>query len=429
MRALLFSIPWPPGRRWLLGVALGLVMLAPGSQPGTARSAHRPLGYLGRGSWSWFGAPHAVAVKGQYNEIYIGWIDWRGNITIAAYDPQYGVIQEHVIGTLFHDDHSAPSIFVEPDQRLTAFWSAHNGSRMFYRTTVRPQDITAWGPLEHVPANTHGNLGFTYPSPVMLSAEQDELYLFWRGGYWGTAYATRSLSGTWNPARKLIAVKGERPYVKVDSNGVDTIALAFSNGHPRNALTSVYFAEYRAGSLWTAAGRRIASLADAPISPNQADIVYNGGATRVASWVWDVALEGRRPVIVYATFPSNNNHAYWYARWNGRRWVSHFLTFAGPSISPTSIEYEYSGGMALDHSDPSVVYLSRHVADGWEIERWATSNGGYSWRHRVVAPSSGTENVRPVVPSGSSGGPMRLLWLRGDYHSYTRYRTSIAYLR
>jgi hypothetical protein len=33
------------------------------------------------------------------------------------------------------------------------------------------------------------------------------------------------------------------------------------------------------------------------------------------------------------------------------------------------------------------------------------------------------------VPRGWDRGPMSLLWLRGDYGSYTTYRTSVDYLR
>jgi hypothetical protein len=102
------------------------------------------------------------------------------------------------------------------------------------------------------------------------------------------------------------------------------------------------------------------------------------------------------------------------------------MTFAGGSISPTTIEYEYSGGITLDHSDPGIVYLSRETAGGWDIERWVTHDGGDTWSHRVVVPSDGLDNVRPVVPRG--GGPIQVLFLRGDYRSYTTYRTSIAFL-
>ncbi len=382
------------------------------------------------GSWSWFGDPRAVQVDGQFKETFVGWIDWAGQVTIGAYDPRFGVLRTYVVGVIFHDDHSAPSILVEPDKRLTVFWSGHDGSEMDYRTTLRPEDITAWTAVQHFQQGIPGSDGFTYPNPVLLPDEGNTLYLFWRGADWSADYATRTLSGRWSPAHELIRQPGQRPYVKVDGNGGNTIALAFTNGHPRNLMTSVYYAALRGGALWTAGGRRIARLGHGPIAPSRAQLVYNAQATKIGSWVWDVALPpGGRPVIVYATFPTNRNHRYWYARFNGRRWVSHFLTSAGGTISPGTIEYEYSGGITLDHANPSIVYLSRQVKGGWQIERWSTSNGGYGWRHRTVVPAGRTDNIRPVVPRGWSGGPMGLVWLRGDYRTYTTYRTSVAFFR
>jgi len=61
-------------------------------------------------------------------------------------------------------------------------------------------------------------------------------------------------------------VPGERPYLKVATNGSDEIGLAFTNAHPRDTLTSVYYAAYRHGSLWTAGGRRIADVGCGPIA-------------------------------------------------------------------------------------------------------------------------------------------------------------------
>lgn len=403
---------------------------AVGSSDPTEVSPAGLIGTWGPGSWCWFGDPRAVSVPAPHAETFVGWIDWIGGIHVGAFDRSLGVTQQQTIAYIYHDDHSSPSILVEPDKRLTVFWSAHNGRTMNYRTTLRPEDISEWGPVEHVLASIPGRLGFTYPNPVLLPAEHNTLYLFWRGANWSADYATRTPSGQWSPAHQLIRIRKERPYLKVDDNVRNTIALAFTDGHPRNVLTSIYYAAYRAGWLWTAGGRRIARMGRGPISPDQADRVYDAKATGVPSWVWDVALASDgQPVIVYATFPSRSNGVYWYARFTGRRWVSHFLVNAGPSISPTTIEYEYSGGITLDHSDPSIVYLSRKVGPSFQIERWVTSDGGTRWRHRVVVSGGAIDNVRPVVPRGSRGGPMSLLWLRGDYINYRSYRTEIAYLR
>jgi hypothetical protein len=392
--------------------------------------ASAQVGTIAPGAWSWFGDPRAVHVGGEWGKTFVGWIDWTGDVTIGAYDPRLGLVSERGVAHIFHDDHSDPSLLVESDQRLTVFWSGHNGAQLDYRTTVRPGDITAWTSVAQIRQGIRGTDGFTYPNPVLLPAERDRLYLFWRGADWSADVATREPDGAWEPARELIRAPGQRPYVKVADNGSDAIALAFTEGHPRNVLSSIYYATYRSGSLWTAAGRWITRLTSAPIAPAQAQVVYDARAAKVPAWVWDVAF-GRdgRPVIVYATFPSHADSVYWYATFDGKRWVSHRLTDAGGSISPRTIEYEYSGGITLDHSDPRVLYLSREVTGGWEIQRWSTTDGGGRWTRRTVVPSGGTQNVRPVVPRGYRSGPMGLLWLRGDYRSYTTYRTTIAFLK
>lgn len=393
-------------------------------------SAETRIGTLGRGAWSWFADPRAVHLGGKYHETYVGYIGWNGEVTVAACHPSSGILRSYVVGYLFHDDHGSPSIVVEPDNRLTVFWSSHNGHSMYYRTTRHPADIRSWGPIRHVQSGLPGSLGFTYPDPMILHRESDKLYMFWRGADWSQNFATRTSEGHWSPARKVIVEPGQRAYLKADSDGKNTIALAFTDGHPRERVSSIYFAEYHHGSLWTAGGRWIGRITHGPVTPQRADLVYSGPAHGgISGWEWDVALDSRgRPVVVYATFPSVSNHEYWYSRFDGRRWVSHFMTFAGPSISPGTIEQQYSAGITLDHSHPSIVYLSRKVGTHFNIERWTTANGGYSWSHTTVV-SDGQDNVRPIVPRGWTRGPMGLVWLRGHYGSYTTYRTSISYLR
>ena len=410
----------------IIGASAAVPMLASGS---AARPVSRHYTAIwARGSWCWFADPRAVHVVGQYDQTFAGWIGWDGAVTVGAIDPRFGVRRSRVIGHLYHDDHSSPAILVEPDKRLTVFFSAHNGGELYYRTTLRPEDITAWGPVQHVRSLLRGGFGFTYPNPVILSGEGNKLYLFWRGARWGIDYATRTVDGRWSRARHLIAAPGERPYLKDAAIDGNKIGLAFTNGHPRERLTSVFYASYRAGELRHADGRPIEKMGRRSIRPVAADVVYDARRTGAPSWVWDVAFDrDRRPVIVYATFPSPTDHVYWYAKFNGRRWVSHLIAHAGPSISPTTIEFEYSGGMALDHANPSIVILSRKVGRTFRLERWSTPNGGVSWRHTPIV-STGSDDVRPVVPRGADpSSPLGLLWLQGNYGSYTSYRTSIAY--
>jgi hypothetical protein len=412
-------------RALLITLAIALALAVPAS----ARVAT-----LGPGSWSWFQDPRAVHVVGQFDQTYVGFIDWSGNVTIAAYDPRFGIVTRQVVGTLFHDDHSAPAILVEPDKRLTVFWSGHNGGEMDFRTSILPENVRYWGPLGRVPSTIPGvtarvSLGFTYPNPVLLTAEGNLVYFFWRGANYSQDYVTRTPDMRWSRSHELISAPGQRPYVKVASNGRDEIAFAYTNGHPRETATSVYYMAYRHGWLYNAAGRRIARMGSGPIAPQRGSPIYDERRTGVHSWVWDVALgAGGTPVVVYATFPRGGNHEYWYARWSGKRWASHPLAFAGGTISPGSIEYEYSAGITLDHSDPSVLFLSRKVHGAYEIEKWTTADGGYRWKHEVVVHGGhGVDNVRPVVPRGWTGGPMGLVWLRGHYGTYTDYRTTVSF--
>ena len=278
-----------------------------------------------------------------------------------------------------------------------------------------------------MPTNSPGPWGFTYPNPVQLSAEGNRIWLFWRGGNFNPTFSTSSDEVTWAPARTLITMPGQRPYVKVAGNGVDTIHFAFTQGHPRNVVSNIYYARYRAGSLFRANGTLIGSLANAPIAPSQADVVYNAAAHGgVKAWVHDVAYDSAgRPVVTFATFPTNSDHRYHYARWDGTRWVDREIARAGASMSVDTAEPNYSGGITLDHENPSVVYLARQVGRVFEVELWRTSNGGATWTRRAVTGSSARGNYRPISPRGQTGADLNVVWMRGGYPSFTRYQTAI----
>jgi hypothetical protein len=419
------------GGRWgfrtrLAAVALTAgALLLPAAGAGALPLREREL--TPSGGWTWFSDPRAVYHEGIHRRTYTGWVSTNGSIQVASFDHDTG---QRVITTLKArlqiDDHNNPSIIVRPDGRLLVFWSTHAGPRMWYRRSARPEDVTAWGPEVVFPTNTPGSKGYTYPNPVQLSAEGNRLYLFWRGGNFNPSFSTVSAgSSTWSRARTLISNPGQRPYVKYAGNGRDTIAMAYTETHPANVQTSIYYAAYRAGALRRADGSVISSMANLPIAPTEGEKVYDR-QTNGKAWVHDVALDADdHPVIVYATFPTNTDHRYRYARWNGSSWTDQELVAAGRSMSAAPREPNYSGGITLDHEDPSTVYLSRQVGGVFEAEVWTTPDQGATWSSQPLTSGSVRGNYRPISPRGQRGDSHDIVWMHGGYVHYTDYRTGL----
>jgi BNR repeat-containing family member/PKD domain/Concanavalin A-like lectin/glucanases superfamily len=393
-----------------------------------APSATAAIHPIGDGAWSWFGDPRAVSYSGAHTRTYAGWVDLEGDIKVSSYDQATGDRVTAVLqARLNKDDHANPSIQVRPDGRLVVYYSRHVGPSLHYRVSSNPEDVTAWEPTQRVPTNTPGIRGYTYPNPIRLEAE-DRAYLFWRGGNYNPTFSVQNDGETaWSPARTLITMPGERPYVKYDSSGGDTIHVAYTNAHPNEfGDVNIYYARVRGGKIERAGGEQIGSLDD-PIAPAEGNLVYDGVEQ---AWVHDVAADALgRPVIVFASFPTAADHRYHYARWTGSAWDVHQITPAGGTFREDGGSPYYSGGLTLDHEDPSHVYLSRQVGAGeWQVETWTTSDGGTSWSSQAV--TSAGKNVRPVSPRGmtATDGDMSVLWMSGGYPSYVSYDTAIQTL-
>src|SRR3954452_21075138 len=327
-------------------LAVALLAAAP-----TARAMDAPI--APDAAWCWFQDPRAVYDHGR---TFTGYVTAAGDIGVASYDHGSNELRRSVIARGFQrDDHAAPALQVLSDGRVMAIWSAHSGRQMYVRVTKRPGDVFGWTDTRVIGSNAPGFDTYTYANPVRVGRS---IYVFWRAeaGSSAAGQAAYSVSDdgseTWAPGRVLLYNAGQRPYVKYDARG-DTIHVAYTEGHPNATQTGIRYAAFRDGRLYRADGSLIG---DAPVSAARGERVYGGSAR---AWVWDVASDSEgRPVIVYATFPSRADHRYRYARWNGTRWIDVELTRAGGSIDESGREAQYSGGMSLDHGDPSTVYLS-----------------------------------------------------------------------
>ncbi|MBI9016182.1 MAG: DUF4861 family protein [Phycisphaerae bacterium] len=386
------------------------------------------------GAWCWFGDPRAVFYQGKHKKTYSGWVNKSGDIQVGSYDHDS---QEMHITTLHakyqRDDHDDPAIHFMPDGRLMIFYSQHGGPDMKMRISKKPEDISEFDTEKNMPFD-RARFGICYPNPQRLSDENGRIYMFWRGIDWNPTFSFTDDNGKiWAKNQKLVNSPNARPYTKVDGNGKDKIGIAFTDGHPRNeAKNSIFYMQYKAGALYKADGSKIADLKDCPIERRQADVVYDGTKTNVRAWIWDVAHDEQGyPVLVYAVLPAENDHRYYYSRWDGGKWNTTELYKAGKWFPKTpqgkrEPEPHYSGGIILDHDNPSIVYLSRPVNDVFEIEKWTTADNGKTWDSQAITANSKNDNVRPfAIRNHPAKGPT-VMWMNNNhYQHYMTFDSSI----
>lgn len=393
------------------------------------------------GAWCWFSDPRAIYVD---DKMFGGFVDKEGSIWAFCYDPSTCQSKQYkLFNKLDYDDHANPSIMALSDQRLVLFFSAHGGTKnspIYYAVSKYPSDISSWEEVQEINPEMEGSLGVCYTNPVMLSDENNRVYLFFRGrDFKPTCIYTDDLK-TWSQPINLVRNdpgygQGGRPYTKITTNHKDKIFFAFTDAHPRDRATnSIYFMMYKNGKICKADGTVVSETLGS-IIPSQVDKVYDATRTFDKAWIWDIAFdESERPILVYARFSDRDNkHSYWYARWNGIKWENHKITDAGQWFQRTEYvkekpEYEcnYSGGVYLDHENPNILYTSRPINDRFEIEKWTFTGGKQKWITEAITYQSEKDNVRPFVVRNHRGSQPSVLWMYNyKYPGFKAYDCAI----
>lgn len=403
------------------------------------------------GAWCWFSDPRAVCLN---DYVYSGWVASDGSIVVSSYHTKTGETKEANLYPKFEiDDHANPSFLILPDNRIMVFFTAHSNMNLgdkkpaiWYTISKNPEDISSWEELQTQTSNTKGWRAFCYTNPIMLSEENNRIYLFWRGGDSKPTFCYTDNQGkSWSEVFTLLSSSDNvtnRPYMKVASNGKDEIHFAFTDGHPRNEpLNSIYYLKYKAGNFYKANGTLIGNMQSLPVAHEECDVVYNAPneykktAFGVRSWIWDVAVDlAGFPVLVYSRLPEETTHQYYYARWNGSSWENHKISNAGSWFprykrdkSTREPEPHYSGGVHLDHENPNVVYLSKPVDDIFEIFKYETSDYGHTWINTPITSHSKKDNVRPFAIRGAEKDcDSQILWMYNDnYSHFTDFKSRI----
>jgi hypothetical protein len=392
-----------------------------GERPITSAAApHR----IGAGAWSYFGDPRAVYAGGR---TFIGWADSHGYTHVAALTRENVVEHRRLGPRLTVDDHNNPSLHVLPDGRIVVFYSAHNGRRMFYRTSAKPFSVATLSRRREVRRNTGGPWGYTYPNPLRADGS---LWLMFRGANWQPDF-TILKDGRWTRARTLVRGPVERrettaplgpgdrhrPYAKYDTDG-KRIHATFTEGNLGAYPNAIYYAQFDRTGIRTASGRWIARLGAAPSVRRLERVRAFSGRDQ---WALDVAVgTDGRPVIVYQR--RARLVEYWWARFDGRRWENRLITrYGGRAERPGAV-----GGATLDHEDPSVVYLARttNAARRHEVEVWATPDRGKHWARRAVTSTPNVEDLRPVSPRGLTDFE-QVIWFSGRRSFWTSFDTDV----
>lgn len=393
------------------------------------------------GAWCWFSDPRAIYVD---DKMFGGFVDKEGSIWAFCYNPSTCQSKQYkLFNKLDYDDHANPSIMALSDQRLVLFFSAHGGTKnspIYYAVSKYPSDISSWEEVQEINPEMEGSLGVCYTNPVMLSDENNRVYLFFRGrDFKPTCIYTDDLK-TWSQPINLVRNdpgygQGGRPYTKITTNHKDKIFFAFTDAHPRDRATnSIYFMMYKNGKICKADGTVVSETLGS-IIPSQVDKVYDATRTFDKAWIWDIAFdESEKPILVYARFSDRDNkHSYWYARWNGIKWENHKITDAGQWFQRTEYvkekpEYEcnYSGGVYLDHENPNILYTSRPINDRFEIEKWTFTGGKQKWITEAITYQSEKDNVRPFVVRNHRGSQPSVLWMYNyKYPGFKAYDCAI----
>lgn len=410
-----------------------------------SKLASQSSGYLtDDGTWCWFSDPRAILVD---NAVITGWVKANGTIEAAQLNMvDQSIATSELYFMLEVDDHDNPAFVATSEGDVLAMYTRHAKKDLFINRDLADTEFSFSSPQFIHPfsdeeLNKYPRPTMTYANPFRLEAENNRIYCFGRWtGFKPNMIWSDDQGVSWTKSKVVITNypfdSNNRPYVKYFSDGQSRIHMVFTDGHPRDEPTnSVYYAYYEDGAFYKASGELIRRVDQLPFEPKEATIVYTSNPNEGRAWVADIGQDNQQnPVILYTRSPTEDNHEYWYAKFDGSKWSNQKICDSGPWFPQTpdgekEWEPHYFGGMSIHPDNENVVYLSRKIKDFFEIERWETADKGKTWKKEAITQNSTFDNVRPYIPRGLSANSDEIvLWMENQkYIHYTNYRTSIRY--
>lgn len=130
-------------------------------------------------AWCWFSDPRAVYYKRMHEKIYYGYVNRKGDVRVSSYNLKTDEEETFVLHPeLQVDDHNVPTFLFLPDGKLLTFYNRHSGN-IYMRKSKYAESVVDWE--EEVILLEQDSLSrYCYTNPVMLSGENNRIYLFGR---------------------------------------------------------------------------------------------------------------------------------------------------------------------------------------------------------------------------------------------------------
>lgn len=346
------------------------------------------------------------------------------------------------------DDHSDGSMIIRAsDGKLLVAASTHSAGNNNYWLSLsnNPLDPSSFAAPVNIGSQLTGAgsiTSFAYANLVQLPGESNKLFNFYRAQYTATPdlsthYSTSTDGGvTWTQGQRLLWTG--RPYFRCIQNGGSRIDMLISTGNPSDGIFSyinIYHMYYQGGHFFDSLGN---DLGSPPFTETQPTKIYDSQASGLLAWHWDLKIDptNGRPVVAFVTFPTQTDHRYQQARFNGSSWSYTEICAAGSTLynagSPAPAEPHYSGGFCMDPLDMNTVYASRQVDGSGNIStsgvhqlfKFTTSDNNVSWQNQGQLTSDSYPSFRPRIILGSR----KLMFANGYYNAYSgigNYLTNI----
>ena len=352
--------------------------------------------------YSLISAPSTWYANGKTYVVFLGTASVPSStylVYITSYDHASGAWATPIsiaTGSIVADDHSAPSLFIDPSGFLHVFYGAHDSSIEYIKST-NPYDTSSWTTMADPESGTA-----TYPSPFSYSSN---IWLRYREGGGSTfddwGYRTSADGGsTWSGLTVFLRVGGtDGTYLSAPEIWTDRFYFVFSRlvSGVRHNLYLCYL-DLDTGDNFDMAGTNLGPLVDSAEAEANC-LISNTGTSQVWGIVARADPATGVPYIVY-TEGSSSTWRLNFTRWNGAAWtapITIFTTDAGQNYadmivtSGTDIE-----GFFVNTGYPGTT--GGGTSGGGDMERWHF-DGSWSYQGTLMSEGRSRKPLNlPAVP-------------------------------